>query len=642
MFALVVSGFVLSQAQEVEPPDAEKLADHSECTMFGETREKFLNRRRDAETGYGLGELTSQVASRLTFVPGGSRTHNLDTGGGANNLVDQHIFAALEASGVTPAARTTDWEFIRRVTLDLTGRIPVPDRVVGFIQDNSADKRARLVDELLSSPEWVDKWTMYFGDLYQNNVARPSVNLRRYEPGRNAFWKWIKDSLAGGKPYNQMVTELITASTANTWETGEANWLVGGWVINNPAQDNFDQQAANVAETFLGVGHMNCVLCHNGRGHLDELSLWGKTAPRTAGYGLAAFLAKTTTARVNVPNTNNNVYYWRLQDNPRAADYALNTRTGNRPERVPAGNTTNVAPSYPFSGRGPAGGENYRVALAREVTSDFQFARATVNYMWKEFFGLGLVEPANQFDPARLDPDNPPPAPWTLQPSNARLLNALAQRFIDEGYNLKSLMRLLATAEAYQLSSRYGGNWNPAWERLYARKLVRRLWAEEIHDAIAQSSNILPSYQVNGFSSFPANSPFTGYPTYGPVSLAMQFPDVVGMPAAAFLDPFIRGDRDGEERRPEGSLIQALSLMNDAFVTSRATTGGSVNGLLRRSLNLPDDQLVSTLYLHVLSRYPAAAELESAVNNLKRSNRNARAQDLLWSLYNKVDFIFNY
>src|SRR5437899_11925451 len=121
--------------------------------------------------------------------------------------------------------------------------------------------------------------------------------------------------------------------------------------------------------------------------------------------------------------------------------------------------------------------------MARIITSDIQFSRATVNYIWKEFFGRGIVDPVNQFDPARLDPENPPADPWTLQPSNARLLNALAQEFVADGFDLKILMRKITNSEAYQLSSRYNGNWNRACEPLFACKLVQRLWAEGVHDA---------------------------------------------------------------------------------------------------------------------------------------------------------------
>ena len=123
--------------------------------------------------------------------------------------IDKYLFADMQAQGVTPADKTTDFEFIRRVTLDLTGRIPTPDRVLSFVADTAADKRAKLIDELLAKPEWVDKWTMYFGDLY-NNTDRNTF-VKRYEPGRNAFYKWIKDSLAANKPYNKMATELISS-----------------------------------------------------------------------------------------------------------------------------------------------------------------------------------------------------------------------------------------------------------------------------------------------------------------------------------------------------------------------------------------------------------------------------------------------
>jgi hypothetical protein len=127
----------------------------------------------------------------------------------------------------------------------------------------------------------------------------------------------------------------------------------------------------------------------------------------------------------------------------------------------------------------------------------------------------------------------------------------------------------------------------------------------------------------------------------------MQLPDVVGVPGGAvapFLDNFLRGNRDDEPRKDEGSILQALDLMNDRFVVSRvrATGAGTENGVLSRSLSLPDDQLVSTLYLTVLSRYPSNAEKKTALAALATGDRRKAAEDVLWSLYNKVDFIFNY
>jgi hypothetical protein len=268
------------------------------------------------------------------------------------------------------------------------------------------------------------------------------------------------------------------------------------------------------------------------------------------------------------------------------------------------------------------------------ITSDFQFARATVNYMWEYFFGIGLVTPSNQFDPMRLDPDNPPAdcplevTPCTLQASHPRLLNELAQEFINSGYNLKSLMRLIVNSRAYQLSSRYEGEWNPTWDRLFARKLVRRLWAEELADAIVQTSGIPMSYNDR---------------VGGTVSWAMQLPEPLntGNAAANLLNAFLRGNRDDQKRSGDGSISQALALMNDNFVMSRLATNGT--SLLARSLPLPNDQLVTNLFVTVLGRPPSAAEMAAAVANLSPpNNRTQEAQHLLWTLYNKVDFIYNY
>ncbi|MBI1896615.1 MAG: DUF1553 domain-containing protein [Acidobacteria bacterium] len=654
---LLASGLNLSYAQQAAGEDEESAppeirVEHPECTYFGPMRDRFKS--ADRKTGE-LSVITEKfiymrAASsgpvQHDVIPGGTRT-NVTQRDQSKNLIDQYLFAAMQEAGVAPADRGNDFEFIRRVTLDLTGRIPAAERLLSFAGDGATDKRARLVDELLAKPEWVDKWTMYFGDLFLNTTRNTATGVPRYAEGRDAFYQWIRNAVLENRPYNRVAAAIISAKGDNSYDAaeGQINWLVNGRVPNGPIQDTYDQMAANVAETFLGMGHVNCILCHNGRGHLDSLSLWGRTAARTEAWGLAAFFVRTVLSRTPVTAGRPQPYYWSVGDPARPVEYQLNTTTGNRPARCANGLPATVengvsrcsatgswTPEYPFSGRKPAPGEDYRTVAAEEVTKDFQFARAAVNYIWKEFFGRGIVEPANQFDPARLDPDNAPPEPWTLQPSNARLLNALAQEFINSGYDLKWLMRLIATSEAYQLSAEYNGNWNPANEKLFARKLVRRLWAEEIHDAIVQASAVKPNYNLGALGRTP---------------WAMQFPEPRGFPGGAvsrFLDAFLRGNRDDEDRRGDGSLSQALSLMNDNFVVSRAkaTGSGATASLLRRSLEQPDDQLVQTLFLTVLSRYPTDLEKATALAGLRSGNRTQKAENLLWSLYNKVDFIFNY
>ncbi|MDP9053882.1 MAG: DUF1553 domain-containing protein, partial [Acidobacteriota bacterium] len=483
------------------------------------------------------------------------------------------------------------------------------------------------------------------------------VNIR--PEGRNAFYKWIHDSIAAGKPYNQMATELIAAQGNNSFDqtNGQINYLALGVVTGGPTQDIFDSQTANVANVFLGLAHVNCLLCHNGNGHLNSLSLWASHTTRAQAWSLSAFMAHTWTRSINLPanpTTGATYSYWSLDSYK--TDYNLNTTTGNRPARQPIGAVKTITPAYIFTGAQAAAGEDYRVALAKNVTGDFQFARAAVNYMWAAFFGVGIVDPPDQFDPSRLDPDNPPPAPWTLQPSNANLLNGLARYFIESNYDVKALQRLIVNSETYQLSSDYNGTWNPAWDQLFGRKFVRRLSSEEVHDSVITAIGTLPLYTVPGFTNASTVYDVTS-PGFGKISYAMQAPDVVNMPdggaVSQFLDTFLRGNRDDQPRKTEGSILQALGLMNDNFIQSRihATGTGATASFLANLLADSDTVLVNTLFMDVLSRTPTAAEMTLATTELETgtggskataAQRKSNAEDLLWTLFNKVDFVFNY
>ena len=577
--------------------------------------------------------LTSDVTAQLA-PPGGGRTSTAIDLSNAG-MIDKYLFSAMQDAGVQPADITTDWEFVRRVNLDLTGRIPTSTAVLAFVNSTSPTKRSDLVEQLLASPQYVDKWTMFFGDLYKN-VSQNS-QITTYPSSVEAFYQYIKNSVSTNRPYNQIAQDLITAQGDNSYDptTGQINFVVDGVVTGGPNQDIYDQQTANIADVFLGISHMNCLLCHNGAGHLTGLTLWGQQQTRYAAWGMAAFLAHTSTSSTPVNPPTTNPRYWSVADTG-TKDYQLNTMTGNRPPRQPIGTVKTVSPTYIFNGATPAAGQNYRAALAQMITSDPQFARAAVNYLWAYFFGVGMVDPPDTFDPLRLDPDNPPAAStgYSLQPSNPRLLNALSAAFAANNYDLKWLMRQIVNSQAYQLSARYDGTWNPAWASLYARKNVRRLWGEELHDAIALSSQSVPTYTVG---------------VYGTMNFAMQFPEPINTPDGAnghitgWINSFLRGNRDDEARSSDGSILQALNLMNDSFVMSRTAPNSPAGALLPSSLSQSNTNLVNTLFLNVLSRYPTATEMSQALQNLSNSaTRNQEAQNLLWSLYNKVDFIFNY
>ena len=289
-------------------------------------------------------------------------------------------------------------------------------------------------------------------------------------------------------------------------------------------------------------------------------------------------------------------------------------------------------------------GESDREALARLLTADMQFSRAIVNYIWKEFFSRGIVEPPDQFDPLRLDSENPPPTPWRIQPSHPELLDLLAQGFVDSGFDLKWLMREITNSRAYEFSSRYEGAWSPSYEPFFARHQVRRLTAEQLHDAMVTSSGLPIPYLVS--------------PTIRFVPLAMQFPDVQFVPlgerrrgdemgdafaaaATRFLDAFLRGNREETPRSGEGSILQALELMNGALVVDRVSAGNT-GGTMALLLQQPDDVLVQGLYLAVLGRLPSTDELALGVATLADGDRVENAEDLMWSLFNALEFIFNH
>ncbi|HEY4360196.1 MAG TPA: DUF1549 domain-containing protein [Bryobacteraceae bacterium] len=658
---LLVAGLAITRAQDpvtadraqeraqarVEEATQMPVSDPS-CTFFGPERERFVA----GSNARSQGQLTASVGAQLAYsaravaanvmpsAPGGSRTDSLDHP--SSNTIDRYIFPALSAAGVAAAPPTTDWEFVRRVYLDLTGRIPTPAQTAAFINDTSMNKRSTLVNSLVGSPAWVDKWTVWFSDLYQNNSDN-AAGTRRFIQGVTAFNGYIRSSLQSNKPYNQMASEIITTQGTDSFTQGEVNYLVGGVVSGGPVQDIYDQQIANTASTFLGLSNLNCLLCHDGRGHLDQINLWGYYTSRKQAWGMSSFLSHTATAATTVSA---NLRSFSLQDTGKL-DYALGSTTGNRPPRTGTGR---VSPVYILGNAKPATGENYRAALARMMTSDFQFARAAVNYVWEYFFTVGIVSPSNQFDPYRLDPNNPPDpamcpmgAPCTLQPSNAALLNALAQDFVNSNYDVQALMKEIVNSNAYQLSSRYNGTWDPSTASLFGRKLVRRLWSEEVHDAITTSSGQLPTY--------------TSGTNWGPVNYAMQLPEPLNTPDGGngavnnFLNAFLRGNRDDQPRKPDGSISQSLGLMNDSLVMNRIAPAAA--GLLKTTLAMPAAQdgvvgqggnmggLVDTLFLTVLSRHPTDTELSTALANLK-TNRTQEAQNLLWSLYNKVDFVFNY
>jgi Protein of unknown function (DUF1549) len=265
------------------------------------------------------------------------------------NFIDNILFNRMARDGVSSAALCTDAEFIRRVTLDLTGRIPAADEVTQFLADSAPNKRDLLVDRLVNTSEYIDKWTMFFGDLFKNSAF--ATNINTYRGGRDAFYYYLKDAIGSNRGYDQMTTDLI-AGNGDSFNAAEGytNFIVLGNVPMGPAQDTMDGLAVKVSSTFLGVSAMDCLLCHDGRGHLEQVNLWGTSRKRSEAYGMSAFFARTARRQVQLgtPPTTNYLKYV-ISENA-TGEYNLNTNFGNRQTRAAVNGKTTAAPEYMFGG----------------------------------------------------------------------------------------------------------------------------------------------------------------------------------------------------------------------------------------------------------------------------------------------------
>lgn len=560
------------------------------------------------------------------------------------NLIDTEIFARLEKEGVPAAGMASDDEFLRRATLDLCGRIPTPPEIRDFLADTNAAKRDALIDKLINSPEFVDKWTMWLGDLLQNYATTSVQSFSNNVEGRNRMHEWMRASIANGKSFRDIAIEAV-AGSGNNYDraVGQVNWAVKANTPMGPAQDSYDTMMVKTTTAFLGLGHYDCISCHDGRGHLDVLSAWGRKTKRDEAEKMSAFFSRMRWSRPfnNLAADSPNYFYNNstVVADAAAGQYELNTTAGNRPNRQPYMDgpvrVTNYQPVY-RDGTTPGKGPNWRESFGQMLVQDPMFARNFANRLWKAMFGLALADPVDNLDPLRLDPAVEPPAPWTFQASHPELLEKLAQYAHDTDYNLRAMLRLMATSSAWQLSSRYDGEWKLDYVALFARHYPRRMEGEEVHDAIVKATGSVPRYTIGGWAD--------------PVSWAMQMPEPVeprsNGTAAGFMNSFQRGNRDTQFRSQSGSVQMYLSLMNNTFVTDRVLMKNSP--VLQAAAKITsDEQLVDELFFTFLSRKPSEYERGIALKRLagpftEQYTRNVLIEDLAWTLINKTDFVFSY
>ena len=572
-----------------------------------------------------LNDLTTEIASRLprAAVATSPVPHH--------NYIDDFIFAKMERGGVPHAPVSTDEEFLRRATLDLVGRLPAPEQVLKFVRNPDPEKRAKTIDELTEAKAdgrfrrhptypFLDRWTYFFMDVYRIDTA--DVDYR----GRNRFWDYFNDCLLLQIPYNQVVTEMLTATTRSSWESGVSNFIaryrqadVDGIATNH--EDSIEDLAISSSRCFLGI-NLECISCHNGAGHLEKINLWLTARKRDEFWRQASFFGDLQLHR---PFSISQEIA--IEQRPMRR-YDLTHPSVKRVERY----SRDTTPTFLLNGEIPRAGENPRQAYARMITSHPQFARATVNLIWAELMGVGIVDPPFDFDLARQDPRHPPPAPWTIQPSHPELLEALAKDFVAHDYNLKYIIRTIAKSSAYQLSARFEDNWKLAYADYFARHFVRRLSAEQFYDAVSQATGVFVDIPIAG--------------TDEKVQYAMQTRD----PADFGKIPYLKGvlasfgqsNRDLGEKTLEGSTIQASILLNGRLLKDRISQDkGRLVKLLKAEPAKSNDAIVDDLFLATLGRLPGPGERRLSVARIAEE-RGPGAEDVLWSLLNKTEFLFNH
>jgi hypothetical protein len=444
--------------------------------------------------------------------------------------------------------------------------LPTAESARKFLADNSPNKRARLVEGLLKTPEFADLWAMRWADLLR--VERAALGHEH----AYGYYKWIRDSVRENKPFDQFARELVTAE-GPTSEVGAANFYR---VVTRPGD-----MAGTISQVFLGI-RIACAECHH-----HPFDRWSQTDY----YGMVGFFAPVAARGDAVFSSGDPVTTHPRSKKP-VATHALGVVM---PEADPKGDR--------------------RVGLAVWMTKPDNpyFARNLSNRVWAWMLGAGIVEPV---DDVRA----------TNPPSNPELLDALAKFAIDNKFDVKKLMTVIAASRVYQTSSRPNDT-NEKDERNFSRGLMKRPDAEVMLDMICQATGVPEK--------------FVGSPS---VTRAVQLWD--SKARHEFLKLFgrpVRATACECERTKEPSVAQVLNLLNSPDVQAKLShEAGTVARLVREQKD--DAKLVDELYLTFFARLPSKDEMRIATDHLKKhaATRRTAAEDLAWAMLNSIEFVFNH
>jgi len=475
--------------------------------------------------------------------------------------------------GLRPSPEADDATILRRLTIDLGGRLPTVKETSEFLADTSPAKRVKLIDRLLDSPDYPAYFALKWSAILRNS------RLAGADQAAYAFHNWIRDMIARNRPYDEFVRGIVAAS--GEWQDAPAiNWY---WQSRD---DQLHTVTADTAQLFLGL-RLQCARCHH---HPYE------RFTQEDYFGLAGFFSRVGRKSFGQPPP----YYSAGQ----RTTGEKNPVTGQpiEPKYLDGEYATFTPEQDPRHGL---------VDWMAQPDNPF-FAKALVNRLWAHFFGRGLVN-----EPDDLRETNPA--------TNPELLNWLAREFVDAKFDTKHIIRLIVSSRMYQLSSEPRPE-NADDTQNFARFYARRIISEVFLDAVDQACGTRSNFNNMSRTARAVDLPHEGFGSY-------------------FLDTFDRPQRVTVcecERSPGATLAQVLLLANSDEVENKLAAGdGRIARLINEKKSIPE--IVDELYLATFNRPATEAERERATEHLEKAeDQRKAAEDLLWSLLNSREFMFNH
>ncbi len=517
----------------------------------------------------------------------------------ARNYVDHLVLRKLRKVGVPPSPLCSDAEFIRRVSLDLCGRLPKPDEVRAFLAECAAERsaagnspsepgavtprtegvnpkpstaREHLIDRLLEDPDYASYFALKWSGILRNTG--------QYRAAAYAFHDWIRQAIATNQPYDQFVRDIVAAQ--GEWEEHPPTaWF---WQFRD---GGITELTEDVAQLFLGQ-RLQCAKCHH-----HPYEKWGQDDF----YGLAGCFTRMGRKIIHEPG-----YYYVARQ---VVDGLKNPRTEKPVEpKLLEGPVLKIEP-----------GEDPRQKLVDWMADPKNpyFAPTIANRLWAHFMGRGLVEP---IDDMRV----------TNPPTNPELLEAMSQDLIHHHYDLKSLIRTIVSSRTYQLSS-LPNRYNAPDRQNYARHYPRRLPAEVLLDAVDQLTGVKTKFNGVSAQARAVDLPHEEFSSY--------FLDVFGRPKQ--LSSPCECARDNG-----ANLSQVLHLTNSSELDSKiASREGRAQALAKS--DRPLKEKIEELYLWAFCRTPDADELQKATEYVQSEAKPETAfQELIWTFINCREFQFNH